>query len=118
MHRNRDGSVQLKAVPCRRESWSELGGSTGYKETRTIWLAKISGLHPGESFEQGAESRDREGETEWHQGVELKKPVDWEPHTSVAVLARPVEPRRETWGEEPSHNPAAARRMAGSRWCS
>lgn len=34
-HRNGDGSVRSKAVPCRRNHGCELRGSTGYKATRT-----------------------------------------------------------------------------------
>jgi hypothetical protein len=36
---------------------------------------------------------------------------------SIAVVARLVQPRRKSSGESPPH-PAAARRLAGSRWCS
>ena len=38
------------------------------------------------------------------------------PEESVAVVARPVEPRRETYGQRGPPHPAAERQMAGSRW--
>src|SRR5215210_268719 len=76
--------------------------------SRDIWPRPLRALST-------ASTRAEEAESEWYQWLELKKPVDWEPHTSIAVQARPVEPSRaESLGRRAPPNPAAVRRMAGS----
>src|SRR5215212_7377696 len=52
--------------------------------SRDIWPRPLRALST-------ASTRAEEAESEWYQWLELKKPVDWEPHTSLLL------PRDSAW---------------------
>src|SRR5215207_7132798 len=99
-HRKRDGSVRSKAVPCRRDHGCEPVRLDRIQGDANDLVRETSGLNPLRALSTAVKGS-QEGESEWYQWLEVKKPVDWEPHTSIALVARPVRPRRKSWAKSP-----------------